>query len=156
MQEDLLLSLTKAWAAVEPHIRTAPAAMSVQGASPESSLTGDSPPVSIADGQPLDFLDLEFWPAETDFRLDQMASTMEWLGQLDAQAGGNPLAGQQPGGQQSFRGDGDAVAGVDAAIGQQQHGFQSQGNGADADMAGVSIAVSSRPLAAVFGAARIS
>jgi hypothetical protein len=72
--------------------------MSVQGASPEpSSLNGDSPPVSIAEGQPLDFLDLEFWPAETDFRLDQMASTMEWLGQLDAQAGGHPQAGHPAG-----------------------------------------------------------
>ena len=114
--------------------------MSVQGASPEhSSLNGDSPPVSTADGQPLDFLDLEFWPAETDFRLDQMASTMEWLGQLDAQAGGHPQAGQPAG----AHGDDMAAAatanGAAAAAdgGRQQQDFPTHADGAQPDMAGV-------------------
>lgn len=105
--------------------------MSVQGASPESSLNGDSVAVSIADGQPLDFLDLEFWPAETDFRLDQMASTMEWLGQLDAQVGGHPQAGQQPG-DDVADGTGTGIEG-----GRQQHSFQPQLNGGEPDMTGV-------------------
>lgn len=104
--------------------------MSVQGASPEPSLDGNSPPVSVAD-QPLDFLDLEFWPAETDFRLDQMASTMEWLGQLDAQAGGNPLQGQQ----QDLRGD---AGGQEAVESLKQQTFEAQLDGASPEMNGVS------------------
>ena len=105
--------------------------MNVAGASPSESLNGDSPAVSASVGeQPLDFLDLEFWPAETNFQLDQMTSTMEWLGQLDAQAGGNPLAGQQPGAQQDLRGD---AGGQEAADGQAQS-FQAQLNGATPDM----------------------
>ncbi len=108
--------------------------MSVQGASPEPSLDGNSPPVSVAD-QPLDFLDLEFWPAETDFRLDQMASTMEWLGQLDAQAGGNPLQGQQPGTQQDLRGN---AGGQEAVESLKQQTFEAQLDGASPEMNGVS------------------
>ena len=113
--------------------------MSVQGASPEpSSMNGDSPAVSIAEGQPLDFLDLEFWPAETDFRLDQMASTMEWLGQLDAQAGGHPQAGQPEG----ARGDDISAAAIAngtaaAAVGSHQHQDFATLHDAQPDMAGV-------------------
>ena len=120
-------------------LKSAPAAMSVQGASPEpSSMNGDSPAVSIAEGQPLDFLDLEFWPAETDFRLDQMASTMEWLGQLDAQAGGHPQAGQPEG----ARGDDISAAAIAngtaaAAVGSHQHQDFATLHDAQPDMAGV-------------------